>query len=63
VLRAAFQQQPRALMGWTKLTPTQRRNHLLGIFYYETVEARERRAAKAVEEALWAAEKSAAVGK
>lgn len=63
VLWAAFQQQPRALMGWTKLTPTQRRNHLLGIFYYETVEARERRAAKAVEEALWAAEKSAAVGK
>jgi uncharacterized protein YdeI (YjbR/CyaY-like superfamily) len=63
VLRAAFQQQPRALMGWTKLTPTQRRNHLLGIFYYETVEARERRAAKAVEEALRAAEKSAAVGK
>jgi uncharacterized protein YdeI (YjbR/CyaY-like superfamily) len=63
VLRAAFQQQPRALMGWTKLTPTQRRNHLLGIFYYETVEARERRAAKAVEEALRAAEKNAAVGK
>jgi uncharacterized protein YdeI (YjbR/CyaY-like superfamily) len=63
VLRAAFQQQPRALMGWTKLTPTQRRNHLLGIFYYETVEARERRAAKAVEEALRAAEKSAGVGK
>jgi hypothetical protein len=36
---------------------------LLGIFYYETVEARERRAAKAVEEALRAAEKNAAVGK
>jgi uncharacterized protein YdeI (YjbR/CyaY-like superfamily) len=55
VLRAAFQRQPRALEGWKKLTPTQRRNHLLGIFYYETVEARERRAAKAVEEALRAA--------
>jgi uncharacterized protein YdeI (YjbR/CyaY-like superfamily) len=60
VLRAAFQREPRALMGWNKLTPTQRRNHLLGIFYYETVEARERRATKAVEEALRAAEKSAA---
>ena len=55
VLRAAFQRQPRAQAGWLKLTPAQRRNHLLGIFYYETVEARERRAAKAVEEALRAA--------
>jgi uncharacterized protein YdeI (YjbR/CyaY-like superfamily) len=55
VLRAAFQRQPRAQAGWNMLTPTQRRNHLLGIFYYETVEARERRAAKAVEEALRAA--------
>jgi uncharacterized protein YdeI (YjbR/CyaY-like superfamily) len=55
VLRAAFQRQPRALEGWNKLTPAQRRNHLLGIFYYETVEARERRAAKAVDEALRAA--------
>ncbi|HEV2484106.1 MAG TPA: YdeI/OmpD-associated family protein [Terracidiphilus sp.] len=63
VLRAAFQRQPRALVGWNALTPTQRRNHLLGIFYYETVEARERRAAKAVEEALRAAERNAASGK
>jgi uncharacterized protein YdeI (YjbR/CyaY-like superfamily) len=55
VLRAAFLRQPRAQAGWNMLTPTQRRNHLLGIFYYETVEARERRAAKAVEEALRAA--------
>ena len=55
VLRAAFQLQPRARMGWNKLTQTQRRNHLLGIFYYETAEARERRAAKAVEDALRAA--------
>ncbi len=57
VLKVAFQRQPRAHEGWNKLTPTQRRNHLLGIFYYETVEARERRAAKAVEDALRAAER------
>ena len=37
------------------MTAMQRRNHLLGIFYYESVEARERRAGKAVEEALRAA--------
>ena len=61
VLRVAFQRQPRALEGWNALTPTQRRNHLLGIFYYETVEARERRAAKAIEEALRAAGRAAPV--
>jgi uncharacterized protein YdeI (YjbR/CyaY-like superfamily) len=57
VLRAAFQRQPRALEGWNKLTPTQRRNFLLAIFYYESAEARERRAAKVVEKALEAAAK------
>ena len=36
VLRAAFLRQPRAREGWNALTPTQRRSHLLGIFYYET---------------------------
>jgi uncharacterized protein YdeI (YjbR/CyaY-like superfamily) len=51
VLKAIFQRQPRAREAWFRLTPTQRRNHLLGIFYYETAEGRERRAAKAVEEA------------
>jgi uncharacterized protein YdeI (YjbR/CyaY-like superfamily) len=52
VLRAAFLRQPLAAQGWQALTPTQRRNHLLGIFYCEGVEARERRAAKAIEDAL-----------
>jgi uncharacterized protein YdeI (YjbR/CyaY-like superfamily) len=64
VLRAAFLRQPLAETGWKALTPTQRRNHLLGIFYYESTEARERRAAKAVEDALRAARrKSTARGK
>jgi uncharacterized protein YdeI (YjbR/CyaY-like superfamily) len=57
VLKAAFLQLPRAREGWFKLTPIQRRNHLLAIFYYETVEAREKRAAAAIEDALRAAEK------
>lgn len=52
VLLAAFQRQPAAKKGWEALTATQRRNHLLGIFYYETPEGRERRAAKAIEDAL-----------
>ena len=52
VLRVAFQHQPEARKAWEALTATQRRGHLLGIFYYETPEARERRAAKAIEAAL-----------
>jgi len=52
VLKAIFQRQPRAREAWFALTPAQRRGHLLGIFYYETVEGRERRAAKAIEAAV-----------
>jgi uncharacterized protein YdeI (YjbR/CyaY-like superfamily) len=57
ILRQLFQSEPRALAGWKLLTPTQRRNHLLGIFYYEKVESRERRARKALEDALRAFER------
>lgn len=52
LLRALFQRHPLAERGWKAMTPTQRRNHLLGIFYYQSVEGRENRARKAVEHAL-----------
>ncbi|MGA7245788.1 MAG: YdeI/OmpD-associated family protein [Terracidiphilus sp.] len=52
ILRAAFQLQPEARRGWDSMTPTQRKNHLLSIFYPQTVEGRERRAAKAIESCL-----------
>ncbi len=52
ILRAAFQLQPEARGGWDLMTPTQRKNQLLGIFYQQTVEGRERRAAKAIESCL-----------
>ncbi len=52
ILQAAFQREPMARKGWNAMTPLQRRSQLLAIFYYQTVDARERRAAKAVEEAL-----------
>jgi len=55
ILRAAFARQPLAEAGWKAMTAAQRRGHLLGIFYYENAETRERRAAKVVEEALRAA--------
>lgn len=57
VLRAAFLRQPRAEEQWFKLTPTQRRNYLLAIFYYESGEARERRTAKVVDAVLLSAGK------
>lgn len=52
ILKAAFARQPLAAAGWKAMTATQRRGALLAIFYYESAEARERRAAKVVEEAL-----------
>ena len=57
ILQSAFLRQPLARKGWFRMTPTQRRGHLLGIFYYRTPGARERRAAKAVEDALRVARK------
>jgi hypothetical protein len=52
ILRALFLRHPGSREGWLALTPSQRNGHLLGIFYYETAEARERRAMKAIEVAL-----------
>lgn len=62
ILRVAFQRQPEAQRGWELLTPTQRRNHLLGIFYVQTVAAREKRAASAIENCLEVARKKAPSG-
>jgi uncharacterized protein YdeI (YjbR/CyaY-like superfamily) len=58
ILKATFQRQPRARAGWEAMTPTQRRNHLLGIFHYQSTESREKRAAKAIEDALRVVRKS-----
>jgi uncharacterized protein YdeI (YjbR/CyaY-like superfamily) len=52
ILQIAFRRVPQAAAGWQAMTAAQRRSHLLGIFYYQSPEARERRAAKAVDEAL-----------
>jgi hypothetical protein len=55
ILKAVFVRRPLAEAGWKAMTEAQRRGHLLGIFYYESADARERRAAKAIDEALKAA--------
>lgn len=52
ILEAAFVRAPLARRGWELMTPTQRRGHLWGIFYYRSPEARQRRANKAVEDAI-----------
>jgi uncharacterized protein YdeI (YjbR/CyaY-like superfamily) len=56
ILQVAFRRAPNARAGWDAMTPVQRRAQLLGIFYYQSPDARERRAQKAVEEALRVAE-------
>ncbi len=52
ILRAAFQRQPLAECGWKAMTAIQRRNHLFGIFYTQTVEGRNRRAARAIDDCI-----------
>ncbi len=63
ILKAAFVRQPMAEAGWKTMTPAQRRGHLLGIFYYENAETRERRAAKAIEEAMHVARRKLSASK
>jgi hypothetical protein len=46
VIAAAFRRRPKARTGWEKMTPLQRRGELMGVFYYQTPEAREKRVAK-----------------
>jgi len=52
VLEAAFLKMPAARKGWEKMTVTQRRGHLLGVFHYKSPEARQRRVEKVVEVAV-----------
>jgi uncharacterized protein YdeI (YjbR/CyaY-like superfamily) len=60
ILQVMFRRQPLARAGWEAMTPVQRRGHLLGIFYYQSPESREKRARKAVDDALRMAKAMAA---
>jgi hypothetical protein len=46
VIAVAFQKRPKARIGWAKMTQTQRRQELLAVFYYQSIEARQRRVEK-----------------
>ena len=58
VLQVAFGREPRALEGWKQMSPSHRRRHLLGIFYYRAPESRARRIEKTLEEAVAFAERT-----
>ena len=53
----ALTQNSLARDGWQLMSPARRRGHLLGIFYYQSPDARARRTAKAMEDAVQLAQK------
>jgi uncharacterized protein YdeI (YjbR/CyaY-like superfamily) len=57
ILKIAFAHEPRALKGWGLMSPLQRRGNLLCIFHYRTPDARDRRVAKMVQDAIAVAER------
>lgn len=57
LIQLALLHNPKARAGWELMTPTHRRSHLLGIFYYRDPESRARRLTKAVEEMVAYCEK------
>jgi uncharacterized protein YdeI (YjbR/CyaY-like superfamily) len=52
ILEAAFREHPAARKGWNAMSPSHRRSHLMGVFYYQTPEGREKRVAKVIEECI-----------
>jgi uncharacterized protein YdeI (YjbR/CyaY-like superfamily) len=58
ILQVAFARNPGAREGWERMSTTQRRGHLLGIFYYRTPESRARRIDKMLDVASAVAERA-----
>jgi len=61
ILQAAFRRQPRAQIGWEKMTPTQRRGHLFSIFQCKGPDARAKRVERAIVETLRVADRKSPV--
>jgi uncharacterized protein YdeI (YjbR/CyaY-like superfamily) len=57
ILQIALAQNSLAREGWQSMSPSRRRSHLLGIFYYQSPGARARRMEKALEDAIQVAQK------
>ena len=49
VLVAEFAKNPKAKAGWEMFSPSHKRSHLWGIFYYKNPESRARRVEKAIQ--------------
>lgn len=47
----ALRARPKAMRGWEQMTQVQRRQELLGVFYYQTPDARQKRIGKLVDHA------------
>jgi uncharacterized protein YdeI (YjbR/CyaY-like superfamily) len=62
ILQVAFAHNSQAREGWERMSPSHRRGHLLGIFYYRSPEARSRRVEKAVREAAQYRQRTASKG-
>ena len=58
VLQVAFARHPRAREGWDEMSPSRRRGHLFGIFYYRTPDAQARRIDKMLDDATAIAERT-----
>ena len=52
ILEVAFRGTPAARKGWEAMTLIQRRGHLMGVFHYQSPEAREKRVGKLIEDCL-----------
>lgn len=48
LIAAAFRRSPKARAAWDNMTPLQRRNQLMAVFYYQTPDARQRRIDKVI---------------
>jgi uncharacterized protein YdeI (YjbR/CyaY-like superfamily) len=49
ILEAEFALNPKAREGWEKFSPSHKRSHLWGIFYYKQPDSRRRRLMKAID--------------
>lgn len=49
IITAAFRARPKAKTGWEKMTVAQRRGELMGVFYYQSPEARLKRVGRLCE--------------
>jgi hypothetical protein len=56
-LQAEFAHNPKAKLGWEKMTASHKRGHLWGILYYKSPESRKKRLQKAIDTMVKYAEK------